>query len=77
MTSTHSWTQIVTKSSHGHLEIVADSLWGPLFDDSETAEETTRNVAAACIGKLTTTHASRYLPQLHVSLAHLTHAVFG
>lgn len=24
-----------------------------------------RNVAAACLGKLTTTHPSRYLPQLH------------
>jgi cullin-associated NEDD8-dissociated protein 1 len=61
----------VTKSTHGQLEIVADSLWTPLFEDSENSEETTRNVAAACLGKLTTTHASRYLPQLHVGPFHL------
>jgi cullin-associated NEDD8-dissociated protein 1 len=41
-------------------------LWKPLFKNSENAEETTRNVAAACLGKLATTHPSRYLPQLHV-----------
>ena len=41
-------------------------LWVPLFKNSENAEETTRNVAAACLGKLATTHPSRYLPQLHV-----------
>lgn len=38
----------------------------PLFENSQNAEETTRNVAAACLGKLATTHPSRYLPQLHV-----------
>jgi cullin-associated NEDD8-dissociated protein 1 len=41
-------------------------LWVPLFENSENSEETTRNVAAACLGKLATTHPSRYLPQLHV-----------
>jgi cullin-associated NEDD8-dissociated protein 1 len=43
-------------------------LWKPLFDNSEISDETTRNVAAACLGKLATTHPSRYLPQLHVSV---------
>lgn len=42
-------------------------LWTPLFESSENQEETTRNVAAACLGKLTTTHPARYLPQLQVS----------
>jgi hypothetical protein len=41
-------------------------LWVPLFENSDNSEETTRNVAAACLGKLATTHPSRYLPQLHV-----------
>jgi cullin-associated NEDD8-dissociated protein 1 len=50
------------------LEGVADLLWVPLFENSDNSEETTRNVAAACLGKLTTTHPSRYLPQLHVGL---------
>lgn len=59
-------SQIVTHCSHGQLETVADLLWTPLFENSENQEETTRNVAAACLGKLTTTHPSRYLPQLHV-----------
>lgn len=59
--------QVVTNCSHGQLEGVADLLWVPLFENSDNSEETTRNVAAACLGKLTTTHPSRYLPQLHVS----------
>ena len=56
----------MTHCSHGQLETVADVLWVPLFQNSENSEETTRNVAAACLGKLTTTNPSRYLPQLQV-----------
>jgi cullin-associated NEDD8-dissociated protein 1 len=59
-------TKVVTNCSQGQLEGVADLLWVPLFENSDNSEETTRNVAAACLGKLTTTHPSRYLPQLHV-----------
>ena len=43
-------------------------LWTPLFENSENQEETTRNVAAACLGKLTTTHPARYLPQLQARI---------
>lgn len=57
----------MTHCSQGQLEGVADMLWVPLFENSENSEETTRNVAAACLGKLATTQPSRYLPQLHVS----------
>ena len=39
--------QVVTHCSHAQLEGVADILWGPLFENSQNAEETTRNVAAA------------------------------
>lgn len=42
-------------------------MWAPLFENSENSEEITRNVAAACLGKLSTTNPSKYLPQLHVS----------
>jgi cullin-associated NEDD8-dissociated protein 1 len=49
------------------LEGFAEILWGPLFENSENSEEITRNVAAACLGKLSTTNPSKYLPQLHVS----------
>ncbi|KAH9949483.1 ARM repeat-containing protein [Amylocystis lapponica] len=63
--SLHALKEVVTHCSHGQLENVADVLWVPLFENSENSEETTRNVAAACLGKLTTTHPSRYLPQLH------------
>ncbi|KAL4244143.1 CAND family protein [Abortiporus biennis] len=66
--SLHALKEVVTHCSHGQLETVADILWTPLFQNSENAEETTRNVAAACLGKLTTTHPSRYLPQLHVRI---------
>jgi len=58
----------VTHCSQGQLEGVADMIWVPLFENSENSEETTRNVAAACLGKLATTHPSRYLPQLHARI---------
>ena len=71
--SLHALKEVVTHSSHGQLENVADQLWIPLLQNSENSEETTRNVAAACLGKLTTTHPSRYLPQLHVcAILHLS-----
>ncbi|KZT08972.1 TIP120-domain-containing protein [Laetiporus sulphureus 93-53] len=63
--SLHALKEVVTHCSHGQLETVADMLWVPLFENSDNAEETTRNVAAACLGKLTITHPSLYLPQLH------------
>ncbi|KAH9911655.1 TIP120-domain-containing protein [Fomitopsis serialis] len=62
--SLHALKEVVTHCSHGQLETVADLLWVPLFENSDNSEETTRNVAAACLGKLTTTHSSLYLPQL-------------
>ncbi|KAF8060828.1 armadillo-type protein [Lyophyllum atratum] len=64
----HALKEVVTHCSHGQLENVADMLWVPLFENSENSEETTRNVAAACLGKLATTHPSRYLPQLHARI---------
>ncbi|KAJ3996104.1 armadillo-type protein [Lentinula boryana] len=63
--SLHALKEVVTHCSRGQLEGVADILWVPLFENSENSEETTRNVAAACLGKLATTHPSKYLPQLH------------
>ncbi|KAJ6620154.1 armadillo-type protein [Mycena sp. CBHHK59/15] len=67
--SLHALKEVVTHCSQGQLEGVADMLWVPLFENSENSEETTRNVAAACLGKLATTHPSRYLPQLHARVA--------
>ncbi|GLB36748.1 putative TATA-binding protein interacting (TIP20) [Lyophyllum shimeji] len=64
----HALKEVVTHCSQGQLEGVADMLWTPLFENSENTEETTRNVAAACLGKLATTHPSRYLPQLHARI---------
>ncbi|KAF9074038.1 armadillo-type protein [Rhodocollybia butyracea] len=63
--SLYALKEVVTHCSTGQLEGVADMLWVPLFENSENSEETTRNVAAACLGKLATTHPSKYLPQLH------------
>lgn len=67
----HAAKEVVTHCSQGQLEGVADFLWTPLFENSQNAEEATRNVAAACLGKLATTHPSKYLPQLHVRLTML------
>ncbi|KZT24708.1 TIP120-domain-containing protein [Neolentinus lepideus HHB14362 ss-1] len=64
----HAVKEVVTHSSHGALENVAEMLWVPLFENSENSEDTTRNVAAACLGKLTVTHPARYLPQLHARI---------
>jgi hypothetical protein len=65
--SLHALKEVATHCSHGQLENVADLLWVPLFQNSEDSEEITRNVAAACLGKVAMTVPSRYLPQLHVS----------
>lgn len=62
--SLHALKEVVTHCSHVQLETVAEVLWVPLFQNSEDSEEITRNVAAACLGKLATTAPSRYLPQL-------------
>ncbi|KAI6021197.1 armadillo-type protein [Pisolithus marmoratus] len=65
----HALKEVVTHCSHGQLEPVADHLWTPLFNNSTSdAEESTRNVAAACLGKLTTMEPGRYLPQLHAHI---------
>ncbi len=62
----HALKEVVTHTSTSHLENLADTLWAPLFENSEGADESSRGVAAACIGKLITTHPARYLPQVHV-----------
>lgn len=62
----HALKEIVTHTSTSHLENLAETLWVPLFENSESADESSRGVAAACIGKLITTHPARYLPQVHV-----------
>lgn len=62
--------KVVSNSLSGQLEGVAEIIWVPLFEDSASAEESTRNVAAACLGRLTTTNPSRYLPQLQVNHDH-------
>ncbi|KAI0063091.1 TIP120-domain-containing protein [Artomyces pyxidatus] len=64
----HALKEVVTHTSHGQLENVAETLWTPLFENSENADESSRNVAAACIGKLITTNASRYFPQVHARI---------
>ncbi|PFH48269.1 hypothetical protein AMATHDRAFT_65821 [Amanita thiersii Skay4041] len=62
--SLYALKEVVTHCSQAQLESIADLLWRPLFENSESAEENTRNVAAACLGKLATTQPSKYLPQL-------------
>jgi cullin-associated NEDD8-dissociated protein 1 len=64
----HALKEVVTHTSTSHLENLAETLWVPLFENSESADESSRGVAAACIGKLITTHPARYLPQVHVCI---------
>lgn len=67
----HALKEVVTHTSTSHLENLAETLWVPLFENSESADESSRGVAAACIGKLITTHPARYLPQVHVCRSNL------
>lgn len=62
----HAIKEVVSNCPVGQLEGVAETIWVPLFKESANSEESTRNIAAACLGKLTTTNPSRYLPQLQV-----------
>ncbi|KAF8737377.1 hypothetical protein AX14_012971 [Amanita brunnescens Koide BX004] len=64
----HALKEVVTHCSQAQLENIADTLWVPLFENSESSEESSRNVAAACLGKLATTQPSKYLPQLHARI---------
>ncbi|WRT63736.1 uncharacterized protein IL334_000659 [Kwoniella shivajii] len=66
----HGLKEVILHSSSAQLELLADTLWKPLFaDDVSTKEgdigdDGIRNVKAACIGKLTTTAPGKFLPQL-------------
>lgn len=51
------------------LATISDALWGPLFENCQAQEEGTRNVAADCLGQLTVTNPSKYLPQLQARLS--------
>ncbi|KAI5120871.1 hypothetical protein M0805_008243 [Coniferiporia weirii] len=64
----HALKEVASNCPSGQLESVAETIWVPLFQDSANSEEVTRNVAAACLGKLTTTNPSRYLPQLQARI---------
>ncbi|WWC66659.1 uncharacterized protein I206_100563 [Kwoniella pini CBS 10737] len=66
----HSLKEVILHSSSAQLELLADSLWKPLFADDvstkegEIGDDGIRNVKAACIGKLTTTAPGKFIPQL-------------
>ncbi|KAG8804387.1 hypothetical protein FRC19_011274 [Serendipita sp. 401] len=64
----HAIKEVVSNCSHGQLEAVAEVVWTPLFERSDTAEEATRNVASASLGKLAAVDPSRYLGQLRAKL---------
>lgn len=62
---------MILHSPPAQLEVLADQLWQPLFSadmstgtPTGTGDNSVRNVKAACIGKLTTTAPSKFLPQL-------------
>ena len=66
--SLHAIKEVVSNCHSSQLEGVAETIWVPLFKDSASSEESTRNIAAACLGKLATTNPSRYLPQLQARI---------
>ncbi|WVQ93760.1 hypothetical protein IAU59_000837 [Kwoniella sp. CBS 9459] len=71
----HALKEVILHSSSAQLEALADTLWKPLFADDvsksgaeDIGDDGVRNVKAACIGKLTTTAPSKFLPQLQERL---------
>jgi len=62
------WYQVIIHSSPEALAAISDTLWTPLFEHYDHEEESSRNVAADCIGHLTTSNPSKYLPQLQSRL---------
>lgn len=64
---THLITQVVSHCSQSHLEVIAESLWQPLFDTG-SSHENALNIAASCLGKLTATNPARFLPPLEARL---------
>jgi len=67
--SLHALKEVVVHCPHGQLETVAGALWIPLFEISSSSDEMTRNVAAGCLGQLTTANPTQYLPQLQSRLS--------
>ncbi|CEL59964.1 Cullin-associated NEDD8-dissociated protein 1 OS=Dictyostelium discoideum GN=cand1 PE=3 SV=1 [Rhizoctonia solani AG-1 IB] len=59
--------EVVSHCSQAHLESIAESLWQPLFDTGSSHEKAL-NIAASCLGKLTTTNPARFLPPLEARL---------
>ncbi|GAA6006246.1 hypothetical protein JCM11491_002083 [Sporobolomyces phaffii] len=60
--------EVIIHSSPEALAAISDALWAPLFEHYDHEEESTRNAAADCIGHLTTSNPSKYLPQLQARL---------
>ncbi|KAF8761649.1 TATA-binding protein interacting (TIP20) [Rhizoctonia solani] len=52
--------EVVSHCSQAHLESIAESLWQPLFDTGSSHEKAL-NIAASCLGKLTTTNPARHM----------------
>jgi len=61
--------EVVVHCPRGQLETVAGALWTPLFSVSSSSEEMVRNVAAGCLGQLTTANPTQYLPELQGRLS--------
>ncbi|KAJ9101119.1 hypothetical protein QFC21_003337 [Naganishia friedmannii] len=71
----HALREAIIHCDAAHIETFADTLWEPLLgEDSEGQDDGARNVKAACIGKLTTSRPSKYLPELHTRLNSATGA---
>ncbi|KAJ9110694.1 hypothetical protein QFC19_001523 [Naganishia cerealis] len=71
----HALREAIIHCDSAHIETFADTLWEPLLgEDSEGQDDGARNVKAACIGKLTTSRPTKYLPELHNRLNSATGA---
>ncbi|EJT98870.1 TIP120-domain-containing protein [Dacryopinax primogenitus] len=69
LSALHALREVVTHGPRHQLEHMADQLWEPLFASTTSEDESLKNIAAACLGRLTTTCPARFLPRLQASMA--------
>lgn len=62
--SLHALKEVIAHSHASNLAPVAERIWQPLFDISDSKDEASRSISAECLGRLTMADPERYLVQL-------------
>ncbi|PWN43702.1 TIP120-domain-containing protein [Ceraceosorus guamensis] len=60
--------ELITHADQGPLAGSLGRVWTPLLEQSQSADEATRNIISECLARLTLTDPRAYLPQLHTRI---------